>query len=68
MWTPITIALEILNLINNLTKHGVEIVFVRQPELSTAGAHGKLLLQLLCRNGASLYFDASQAGFGSSQS
>lgn len=38
--------LQVLNLINDLTEHGVEIVFVRQPELSTAGAHGKLLLAI----------------------
>lgn len=34
--------LQVLNLINELTEHGVEIVFVRQPELSTTCAHGNL--------------------------
>jgi len=38
--------LQVLNLINDLTERGVEIYFVRQPELSTAGAHGKLLLAI----------------------
>ena len=32
---------EVINLIN-----GVQMIFVRQPELSTSGAHGKLLLAI----------------------
>lgn len=36
----------IINLINRLSESGVEIVFVRQPELSTAGPHRKLLLAI----------------------
>jgi len=35
-----------INLINQLSESGVEIVFVRQPELSTAGPHRKLLLAI----------------------
>ena len=34
---------EVINLINQLSENGVKLVLVRQPELSTAGAHGKLL-------------------------
>ena len=37
---------EVLNIINQLGDNGVRIVFVRQPELSTAGPHGKLLLAI----------------------
>ena len=37
---------EVINLINQLSANGVKLVFVRQPELSTAGAHGKLLLAI----------------------
>ena len=37
---------EVLNIINQLSENGVRIVFVRQPELSTAGPHGKLLLAI----------------------
>lgn len=37
---------EVLNLIKQLSEDGVRIVFVRQPELSTAGPHGKLLLAI----------------------
>ena len=37
---------EAINLINQLSANGVKLVFVRQPELSTAGAHGKLLLAI----------------------
>jgi DNA invertase Pin-like site-specific DNA recombinase len=36
--------LQVLNIINDLSKKGVKITFVRQPELSTTGSHGKLLL------------------------
>lgn len=38
--------LQVLNLINDLTERQVKITFVRQPELSTSGAHGKLLLAI----------------------
>ncbi len=38
--------LEVLNIINSLSEQQVKIVFVRQPELSTTAAHGKLLLIL----------------------
>lgn len=37
---------EVINIINRLTESGVEVVFVRQPELSTAGPHRKLLLAI----------------------
>lgn len=37
---------EVINLINQLSANGVKLVFVRQPELSTAGSHGKLLLAI----------------------
>lgn len=37
---------EVINLINQLNDNGVKIIFVRQPELSTAGPHGKLLLAI----------------------
>ena len=36
--------LETLNLIEALTHQGIHIRFIRQPELSTTGQHGKLLL------------------------
>jgi DNA invertase Pin-like site-specific DNA recombinase len=38
--------LETLNIINALSENGVQLIFVRQPELSTAGPHGKLLLAI----------------------
>jgi DNA invertase Pin-like site-specific DNA recombinase len=38
--------LETLNIINVLSERGIKITFVRQPELSTSGAHGKLLLAI----------------------
>ena len=38
--------LQVLNIINDLSAKGVEITFVRQPELSTTGSHGKLLLAI----------------------
>jgi DNA invertase Pin-like site-specific DNA recombinase len=38
--------LQVLNIINELSDQGVEITFVRQPELSTSGGHGKLLLAI----------------------
>lgn len=37
---------ETLQLIEDLSQRGIELVFVRQPELSTTGAHGKLLLAI----------------------
>jgi DNA invertase Pin-like site-specific DNA recombinase len=37
---------EVINLINQLSERGVQLIFVRQPELSTAGPHGKLLLAI----------------------
>lgn len=37
---------EVINIINQLSENGVEVIFVRQPELSTAGAHRKLLLAI----------------------
>lgn len=37
---------EVIDIINQLGAKGVEIVFVRQPELSTAGPHRKLLLAI----------------------
>jgi DNA invertase Pin-like site-specific DNA recombinase len=38
--------LETLLLVNELSERGVQIVFVRQPELSTNGSHGQLLLAI----------------------
>ena len=38
--------LQTLNIINELSERGVKIAFVRQPELSTTGPHGKLLLAI----------------------
>ena len=37
---------EVINIINQLSENGVKLVFVRQPELSTTGPHGKLLLAI----------------------
>ncbi len=37
---------EVINIINQLSEDGVEVAFVRQPELSTAGPHRKLLLAI----------------------
>jgi DNA invertase Pin-like site-specific DNA recombinase len=37
---------EVIDIINQLSQNGVEVVFVRQPELSTAGPHRKLLLAI----------------------
>jgi DNA invertase Pin-like site-specific DNA recombinase len=34
------------HIINSLSAKGVKIMFVRQPELSTTGSHGKLLLAI----------------------
>jgi len=38
--------LPVLNIINDLSAQGIKITFVRQPELSTTGSHGKLLLAI----------------------
>lgn len=38
--------LETLNIVNELSGNGIKIIFVRQPELSTHGSHGKLLLAI----------------------
>ena len=38
--------LETLNLVNALLEKGVKLIFVRQPELSTDGPHGQLLLAI----------------------
>ena len=38
--------LQVLNIINDLCDQGIEITFVRQPELSTSAGHGKLLLAI----------------------
>jgi DNA invertase Pin-like site-specific DNA recombinase len=38
--------LETLNIITTLSERGIRITFVRQPELSTSAAHGKLLLAI----------------------
>lgn len=38
--------LETLNIITTLSERGIRLTFVRQPELSTHGAHGKLLLAI----------------------
>lgn len=37
---------EVIQLVNQLSQQGVEVMFVRQPELSTTGPHRKLLLAL----------------------
>lgn len=37
---------EVINIINQLSENGVEVIFVRQPELSTAGPYRKLLLAI----------------------
>ena len=38
--------LETLNIINTLSENGIKIIFIRQPELSTTGSHGKLLFAI----------------------
>jgi DNA invertase Pin-like site-specific DNA recombinase len=38
--------LETLNIINTLSENQINLVFVRQPELSTTGHHAKLLLAI----------------------
>lgn len=38
--------LETLTLVNELIQRNIEIIFVRQPELSTSGPHGQLLLAI----------------------
>lgn len=37
---------EVINIINQLGEKGVEVIFVRQPDLSTVGPHKKLLLAI----------------------
>ncbi len=37
---------EVIQLVNQLSEQGVEVIFVRQPELSTTGSHRKLLLAI----------------------
>lgn len=37
---------EVIHIINQLSENGVEVIFVRQPELSTSGPHRKLLLAI----------------------
>jgi DNA invertase Pin-like site-specific DNA recombinase len=37
---------EVIDIVNRLGENGVEVVFIRQPELSTAGPHRKLLLAI----------------------
>ena len=37
---------EVIDIVNQLGEGGVEVIFVRQPELSTAGPHRKLLLAI----------------------
>ena len=37
---------EVINIINQLGQNGVQVIFVRQPELSTTGQQGKLLLAI----------------------
>jgi DNA invertase Pin-like site-specific DNA recombinase len=37
---------ETLTIITGLSDRGVKVIFVRQPELSTAGVHGKLILAI----------------------
>ena len=37
---------EVIDIINQLGEKGVEVVFIRQPELSTAGSQRKLLLAI----------------------
>lgn len=37
---------ETLNIITTLSERGIHITFIRQPELSTSGTHGKLLLAI----------------------
>lgn len=38
--------LETLNIINTLSEKGIDIIFVRQPELSTSAPHAKLLMAI----------------------
>jgi DNA invertase Pin-like site-specific DNA recombinase len=37
---------EVINIINLLSENGVEVIFIRQPELSTTGPHRQLLLAI----------------------
>lgn len=38
--------LEVLNIMDNLTKHGINVIFIRQPELSTDGPLKPLLMAI----------------------
>lgn len=38
--------LETLNIINTLAQKGIDVIFVRQPELSTSAPHAKLLMAI----------------------
>lgn len=38
--------LETLNLVNSLSEKGISLRFVRQPEINTTGAHGKLIMAI----------------------
>lgn len=38
--------LETLNIINELSKRNIKVIFTSQPELSTVGSHAKLLLAI----------------------
>ena len=49
--------LETLNIITELSDRGIRITFVRQPELSTSGPHGKLLLAIY------IYFAESERDY-----
>ncbi len=37
---------EVIQLVNQLSESEIEVIFIRQPELSTTGAHRKLLLAI----------------------
>jgi len=37
---------EVIDIVNQLGENGVEVIFIRQPELSTSGSHRKLLLAI----------------------
>ena len=48
---------EVIHIITQLSDNGVRLLFVRQPELSTAGPHAKLLLAIYS------YFDETEREF-----
>jgi len=37
---------EVIQFVNQLSESGIEVIFIRQPELSTTGTHRKLLLAI----------------------